>query len=87
MKKDNLLSSSLKIIMEMYRICVERVDRNELEVLAQYLEARFSKYITSFTLNMCSVQNSFLIIDDMLKTGNYLPLFKGIAGMLSNCRG
>ena len=30
MKKDNLLSSSLKTILEMYRICVDRVDRNEL---------------------------------------------------------
>ena len=30
MKKDNLLSSSLKTILEMYRICIDRVDRNEL---------------------------------------------------------
>ena len=30
MKKDNLLSSSLRTILEMYRVCVDRVDRSEL---------------------------------------------------------
>ena len=47
----------------MYRICVDRVDRNELEVIAQYLENRFEHYIISFTLNVCSMPNSFFIID------------------------
>lgn len=37
MKRDNLLSSSLKSVLEMYKVCVERVDRNELETVAQYL--------------------------------------------------
>ena len=86
MKKDNLLNSSLKMILEMYRICVDRVDRNELEVVAQYLENRFEHYIISFTLNVCSMPNSFFILDEMLKSGNYLALYKGIAGLLSYCR-
>lgn len=86
LKKDNLLSSSLKTILEMYRLCVDRVDRNELEIIAQYLENRFETYIISFTLNVCSLPNSFFILDEMLKSGNYLPLYKGIASLLSHCR-
>lgn len=30
--------------------------------------------------------NSFYIIDEMLKSGNYLALYKGIAGLMSHCR-
>lgn len=86
MQKDNLLASTLKTILEMYRVCVGKVDRNELEIIAQYLEARFIVYALSFTLNVCSMPSSFFIINEMLKTGSCLPFYKGIAAMISYVR-
>lgn len=86
MQKDKLLAGTFKTILEMYRICVDKVDRNQIEVIAQYLETRFSFYALTFTLNVCSLPSSFFIINQMLKQGSSLPFFKGMAGMLSFCR-
>ena len=82
MNKDNLLSHELKMIIDMYKLLAGPIKREELNYLAYYLENNFTSYIKSFTVNMVNITCSFYIVDEMLKNGSYIYLYKSISSLI-----
>jgi hypothetical protein len=37
LKKDNLLSHELKIIIDMYKLLIRKIEKEELDIIAMYL--------------------------------------------------
>lgn len=66
----------------MYKLLAKRIDKEELSVLASYLESRFLNFVKSFTVNVTNISISFFVVDEMLKNSSYIDLYKAIASTI-----
>lgn len=54
--------------------------------MVRYLEKKFTTLIKLFLLNVTNITISFYLIDEILKNGSYIYLYKAIAALIFHSR-
>lgn len=68
------------MIIDMYKILLKKSDKEELDRVVRLLEKSFfTTCVKSLTINIVPITISFFLIDEILKNGTYISLYKAIA--------